>query len=108
MSRVAPAAGPGYFLVGDAATFIDPIFSSGVCMGMSSGAEVGRAIVAVVQQGQAPALLRRRYIRFVRHSSAAFFRLVELYYDHSFRELFLTGPGPLAGHRAVMSILSGY
>jgi hypothetical protein len=106
--RCAPFAGPGYFLVGDAATFIDPIFSSGVCMGMSSGAEVGRAIIAAVQQGQDPALLQRRYIRFVKESSAAFFRLVDLYYDHSFRELFLTGQGPLEVHRAAMAILAGY
>jgi flavin-dependent dehydrogenase len=105
--RCAPFAGPGYFLVGDAATFIDPIFSTGVCMGMSSGAEVGRAIVAAVRGGEDPALLRRRYIRFVKESSAAFFRLVELYYDHSFRELFLNGQGPLEVHRAAMSILAG-
>ncbi|MBW8878702.1 MAG: tryptophan 7-halogenase [Acidobacteria bacterium] len=105
--RCAPYAGPGYFLAGDAATFIDPIFSTGVCLGMMSGAEAGRAIVAAVQQGQAPAPLRRRYIRFVEESSAAFFRLVELFYDHSFRELFLHGQGPLQMHRAAMSILAG-
>jgi flavin-dependent dehydrogenase len=105
--RCAPYAGPGYFLAGDAATFIDPIFSTGVCMGMMSGAEAGRAIVAALQQGQDPALLRRRYIRFIEQSSAAFFRLVDLYYDHSFRELFLNGQGPLQVHRAAMSILAG-
>ena len=105
--RCAPYAGPGYFLAGDAATFIDPIFSTGVCLGMMSGAEAGRAIVAAVQQGQDPALLRRSYIRLIEESSAAFFRLVELYYDHSFRELFLHGQGPLQVHRAAMSILAG-
>ncbi|HEV7504317.1 MAG TPA: tryptophan 7-halogenase [Thermoanaerobaculia bacterium] len=105
--RCAPYAGPGYFLVGDAATFIDPIFSTGVCLGMMSGAEAGRAIVAIVQKGEAPAPLRRRYIRFIQQSSAAFFRLVDWYYDHSFRELFLNGTGPLQVHRAAMSILSG-
>jgi flavin-dependent dehydrogenase len=106
--RCAPCAGPGYFLVGDAATFIDPIFSTGVCMGMMSGAEAARAIIAAVKEGQEPARLRRRYIRFVNESSAMFFRLVDLYYDHSFRELFLNGQGPLQVHRAAMSILSGY
>jgi flavin-dependent dehydrogenase len=106
--RCAPYAGPGYFLAGDAATFIDPIFSTGVCMGMMSGAEVGRAILAAVQRGEDPAALRRRYIRFINGSSSTFFRLVELYYDHSFRELFLTGQGPLQVHRAAMAILSGW
>ncbi|HEX4963091.1 MAG TPA: NAD(P)/FAD-dependent oxidoreductase [Thermoanaerobaculia bacterium] len=105
--RCAPYAGPGYFLAGDAATFIDPIFSTGVCLGMMSGAEAGRAILAALRQGEDPARLRRRYVRFVEQSSAAFFRLVELYYDHSFRELFLHGQGPLQVHRAAMSILAG-
>lgn len=105
--RCAPYAGPGYFLAGDAATFIDPIFSTGVCMGMMSGAEAGRAIFAAVREGKDPARLRRRYIRFVDQSSSAFFRLVGMYYDHSFRELFLNGQGPLQVHRAAMSILAG-
>ena len=105
--RCAPYAGPGYFLAGDAATFIDPIFSTGVCMGMMSGVEAGRAITAIVQQGAAPAPLRRKYIRYIDGSSSAFFRLVALYYDHSFRELFLNGQGPLQVHRAAMSMLAG-
>jgi flavin-dependent dehydrogenase len=106
--RCAPYAGPGYFLVGDAATFIDPVFSSGVCMGMMTGAEAARAIIAAVRQKAEPARLRRRYNRFVKGSSSTFFRLIDLYYDHSFRELFLNGQGPLQVHRAAMSILSGY
>src|SRR3954471_24897968 len=106
--RCAPYAGPGYFLAGDAATFIDPIFSTGVCMGMMSGAEVGRAIIAAVQRGEDLEALRRRYIRFVKGSSSTFFRLVDMYYDHSFRELFLNGTGPLQVHRAAMAILSGW
>ncbi|MFL6260423.1 MAG: NAD(P)/FAD-dependent oxidoreductase [Thermoanaerobaculia bacterium] len=106
--RCAPYAGPGYFLAGDAATFIDPIFSTGVCMGMMSGAEAGRAIIAAVQRGEDLATLRRRYIRFIKGSSSTFFRLVEMYYDHSFRELFLNGQGPLQVHRAAMAILAGH
>ena len=105
--RCAPYAGPGYFLAGDAATFIDPIFSTGVCMGMMSGAEIGKAIIAAVQRGEDLGELRRRYVRFVEQSSSAFFRLVGMYYDHSFRELFLNGEGPLQVHRAAMAILAG-
>jgi len=104
--RCAPYAGPGYFLIGDAATFIDPIFSTGVCMGMMSGTEAARAIIAA-SQGEDVERLRRRYNRFIADTSGPFFRLVSLYYDHSFRELFLNGQGPLQVHRAAMSILAG-
>ncbi len=76
---------------------------------MMSGAEAGRNVVALLR-GTAGNVnrLRRRYRRFVRDSSESFFRLVRLYYDHSFRELFLDGKGPLDIHRAVISILAGH
>ncbi|MES1211628.1 MAG: NAD(P)/FAD-dependent oxidoreductase, partial [Acidobacteriota bacterium] len=105
--RCAPYAGPGYFLVGDAAVFVDPIFSTGVCMGMMSGREAARGISALLA-GASPARVRRDYIRYVEGSSSVFFRLIDLYYQHSFRELFLNGEGPLHVHDAAMSLLAGY
>ena len=105
--RCMPYAGPGHFLAGDAATFMDPIFSTGVCLGMMSGARAGEGILAILRQGASPARVRRDYVRFVSESSAPFFRMIELYYQHSFRELFLEGEGPLQVHRAIMSVLAG-
>jgi flavin-dependent dehydrogenase len=105
--RCRPYAGPGYFLIGDAATFLDPIFSTGVCLGMMTGARAAEGILAILRQGVRPQRIRRDYIRYVEESSGPFFRLVELYYQHSFRELFLNGEGPLQVHRAVLSILAG-
>jgi hypothetical protein len=40
--------------------------------------------------------------------TAVFFRLIRQYYDHSFRELFLNGTGPLQMHRAVLAALAGH
>jgi 2-polyprenyl-6-methoxyphenol hydroxylase-like FAD-dependent oxidoreductase len=106
--RCHPYAGPGHFLAGDAATFLDPIFSTGVCLGMMSGREAARCVEALVRGTAGPEVLRRRYIRFVEGSTAVFFRLVRRYYEHSFRELFLNGTGPLEIHRAVISVLAGH
>ena len=106
--RCSPYAGPGYFLVGDAAVFVDPIFSTGVCMGMMSGVEAGRGITALLRGTSSPEKVRRSYIRFVDGSSSAFFGLIDRYYRHSFRELFLNGTGPLRVHQATMSLLAGY
>jgi flavin-dependent dehydrogenase len=105
--RCEPYAGPGYFLAGDAATFVDPIFSTGVCLGMMSGAKAARGIVAMTRHGASPERVRREYVRYVAGSSAPFFRLVEQYYDQSFRELFLSGSGPLRVHQAVLAVLAG-
>lgn len=106
--RCDPYAGPGYFLVGDAATFVDPIFSTGVCLGMMGGRLAGESIAAIIQGGADPGRLRREYIRYVKGSSSVFFRLVYGYYRHSFRELILSGTGPLDIPAAVISALGGH
>jgi flavin-dependent dehydrogenase len=105
--RCRPCSGPGYFLVGDSATFVDPIFSTGVCLAMMSATEAARGIAAMLRGGSSPEAVRRRYNRFVKESSEPFFRMVRGYYRHSFRELFVNGTGPLAVHKAALSVLAG-
>lgn len=102
-----PYAGPGYFLCGDAATFVDPVFSTGVCLGMVAGEQAAKAIASIVHEGRRPKAARRAFLRYVEGSSSAFFRLVRLFYRHQFRELFLEGQGPFSIHLATLAILSG-
>ncbi len=104
--RCAPYAGPGYFLVGDAATFVDPIFSTGVCLAMMSAVQAAEEVAGLLA-GAPAKIARRRYIRFVEGSSTAFFRMVDLFYAPSFRDLFMSGKGPLKIHRAFISLLAG-
>jgi len=106
--RCEPFAGPGYFLVGDAAAFIDPIFSTGVCMGMMSAVRAAEGVIDILHRRADARRVRRRYIRFVRTSSASFFRMIDLYYRHSFRELFLHGQGPLKLREATIALLAGH
>jgi 2-polyprenyl-6-methoxyphenol hydroxylase-like FAD-dependent oxidoreductase len=106
--RCRPYAGPGYFLLGDAAAFMDPIFSTGVCLGMMSAAEAVRQIVALSKLEVTPEHARRQYIRYVEGSTGVFFKLIRSYYEHGFREMFLNGSGPLKMHRAILSILAGH
>jgi flavin-dependent dehydrogenase len=103
-----PYAGPGFFLVGDAATFVDPVFSTGVCLGMMSAALAADAAKAILRDGQNASHLVRNYRRYVLRSSSVLFRMVRAYYTHSFREVFLHGMGPFEIHRAVISILAGH
>jgi flavin-dependent dehydrogenase len=105
--RCSPYAAPGCFLVGDAATFLDPIFSTGICLGMVGGQEVARHLLAVLG-GADPEPRRRAWRRFVDGSSAPLFRLVHRYYQHPFRELLIQGAGPLEVHRALFSVLAGH
>jgi hypothetical protein len=77
-------------------------------MGMMSGVEAAHGITALLRGTSSPEEVRRSYIRFVDGSSSAFFGLIDRYYQHSFRELFLNGTGPLRVHQATLSLLAGY
>ncbi len=105
--KCKPYAGPGYFLIGDAAAFLDPIFSTGVTLAMTSAVEASRKIVAVLKGQLSPHKAQRQYAKFVHDSTYVFWRLIRGSYKHSFRELFLNGSGPLQMHSAVISILAG-
>lgn len=102
-----PYAGPGYFLVGDSAVFLDPIFSTGVCLGMNSAIDAAGLIRKLLDKTIRPSAARRGYIRRVQTASGVFFKFINLFYQHAFRELFLHGQGPLQVHRAVISALAG-
>lgn len=102
-----PYAGPGYFLVGDAATFLDPIFSSGVTLAMIGAQQAAGNVIELLTGRRTAAGARRDYIRAIERGSGVFYRLIEQFYTHSFRELFLNGRGPLQVHNAVLSVLAG-
>jgi flavin-dependent dehydrogenase len=106
--RCEPFAGPGYFLVGDAATFIDPIFSTGVCLGMMGGVAAAERVVQLVKGTGNPDALRKSYIKYVNAATSRFFHMIRMYYHHSFRELFMEGEGPFQVEKAVISLLAGH
>ena len=43
--RCRPYAADGYFLIGDAAAFMDPVFSTGVCVAMTEAAHTAGLLV---------------------------------------------------------------
>ncbi|MEM7051176.1 MAG: NAD(P)/FAD-dependent oxidoreductase [Acidobacteriota bacterium] len=106
--RCAPACGPGYFLLGDAATFVDPIFSTGVYLGMAGATAASDGLTEALAGRRSPAAIRRRYRRFVDRSTRPYLRLIQQFYDPAFRDLLLAGAGPLQLHRAVLSLLAGH
>lgn len=103
----SPQAGPGYFLVGDAGCFLDPVFSTGVTLAMVGGNEAAKLAIDMFDGKIAPARAQRQYIQLVERSTGLLWKLIRKYYDHSLRELFLTGQGPYKVHRAIISILAG-
>jgi flavin-dependent dehydrogenase len=74
--RSTHVTGDGYILIGDAAGFIDPLFSSGVMLAMSSAAFAVEAVRARLDGDPATAALMRGYERKQRHGLKAFSWLI--------------------------------
>lgn len=102
-----PYAGDGYFLVGDAACFLDPIFSTGVTLAMMGGKVAAELAIETLAGRLSSAKAAKKYSKFIRQTTGVFWSLIRGYYRHSFRELFMNGTGPLSVHKAVISILAG-
>jgi len=105
--RCRPMVGPGYFLLGDAATFMDPVFSTGVCLGMMHGKHVGELLPEVLAGRLDARAARQQFVDASQTPTRAFTRMIDLFYKHEFRELFLSGAGPLNMHGATLSLLAG-
>ncbi len=99
--------GDRHILVGDAYTFIDPVFSSGVLLAMNS-AEVGAdAVDAYLRDPQqAPALLRR-FDRIVRGGMHSFTWFIYRMTNPTIRQLFMAPSKTLGMQAAVLSLLAG-
>ena len=69
--------------------------------------EAARQVEAVLREGRDPRRARRAYERYLARTTAPFFRLVRSYYRHPFRELLVSGGGPLGVDRATLSLLAG-
>ncbi len=105
--RCRPYAGPGYFLVGDAACFLDPIFSTGATLAMMTGNHVAGLVARTLRGEMTDRAARRQHIAFVERTTRPFWRLIRNYYRHPFRELFMDGGGPLQMPGAIISVLAG-
>lgn len=105
--RCQPYAGPGYFMVGDAASFLDPIFSTGVTLAMVSAQHTAETVGGLLKGSVTASSARQKHIDFVTQSCEPFWRLIRGYYKHSFRELFMEGQGPFRMQKAIISILAG-
>jgi hypothetical protein len=78
--------------VGDAAGFMDPIFSAGVFLAMWSGKLASETVVESIKRGTTGGRGFARYEKRVRRGLTFYWRVVENYYTTPFMELFLQPP----------------
>jgi len=101
-------AGDRWMLAGDAGSFLDPVFSTGVAIALESGLEAGRAMADGLAAGDLSLRSFASYARRQRQRYASFRRFVVGFYTPEFRDLFFAeSPSPQM-FRALVTVFAGY
>lgn len=99
--------GPRLLRVGDAAGFMDPIFSVGVYLAMHSGKLAAEAICQSLAAGDDGAQRFRRYEKHVFRVMKSYWKMVEKFYTRPFMELFFRPNPQFQIPDAIVAILAG-
>ncbi|HEX8411499.1 MAG TPA: NAD(P)/FAD-dependent oxidoreductase [Thermoanaerobaculia bacterium] len=103
--RMSNLAGSNYALIGDAAGFLDPIFSTGVFMAMKSADMAANAVAQRLRTGSMDAL--HKYESDMQRGLDQYLRFIQHFYDRDFMEVFLQ-PSERGGLlTAVVGVLAG-
>src|SRR5215472_12638628 len=105
--RSAHLYGDRWLLTGDAAGFIDPIFSSGVFLAVFSGELCADALNEVLDHPPKAKRLFPRYERSVKRAMDVYLRFVNAWYTKEFIEVFLAPRNVLGLAPAVNAVLGG-
>ncbi len=101
-------AGDGYLLAGDAAEFMDPIFSTGVILAMRSGQMAGQELAKTLKAGRAPRASEfASYENAFRRWTRNHFAMIDAFYGPGFGNVFLTPKNTLGMVKAVIALLAG-
>lgn len=103
--RMEKIAGPNFALIGDAAGFLDPIFSTGVFMAMKSADFASNAIAARLNTGSMAGL--DRYQREFTRGLDKYLRFIEHFYDREFLEVFFNPTERFGLLEAIVGVLAG-
>lgn len=76
--------GPGWFLIGDAACFFDPIFSGGVFVTMATGTMAGEHVARILEEPAREAELQDRYTRLFKTGIDTYARVIYAYYESEY------------------------
>ena len=100
--------GPNWLLCGDAAGFIDPVFSSGVYLALSSATAATTAVHEALTDPPSARRAFARYAAAVRRELAVYRRVVRGWYRPEFVEIMMHPSDRFELRQAVTSLLSGH
>jgi flavin-dependent dehydrogenase len=100
-------AGDGYILIGDAAAFIDPLFSSGVMMAMSSAAFAAEVVHAWLDDRKLGEQLMHIYERKLRRGLNSLSWLIYRINTPMLRDIFMSSFDLFSTRNGLLAILAG-
>jgi FADH2-dependent halogenase len=98
---------PRTLRIGDAAGFMDPIFSAGVYLAMWSGKLASEVVQKALDRGDDGARDALKFERRVRDGMQFYWQMVEYYYTTPFMELFLQPSNHAGLLEAINAVLAG-
>ena len=103
----ARMTGPGWVMVGDAFAFIDPVFSSGVYLGMNSGEHAASVVDGTLRDPASEARLQRAMEKRLKRGLKHFSWFIYRFTTPVMRRLFAQPRNVLQIEQAVISMLAG-
>ncbi|HEX7831266.1 MAG TPA: NAD(P)/FAD-dependent oxidoreductase [Thermoanaerobaculia bacterium] len=100
-------AGDRWILAGDAGSFLDPVFSTGVSIAMESGIEAAQALDEAHRKNSFSARQFKKFSQRQARRFRTFRRFVIGFYTPQFRDLFFKANPPRLLFRSVVTILAG-
>ncbi len=101
-------AGDRFVLVGDAAAFIDPVFSTGVYLGMVGAFRAAEAVSSALEAKRFDRAQFLAYEREVAKNVATYRRFVKGFYTPEFVEVLMAPSDWLSLRAAITSLLAGF
>jgi flavin-dependent dehydrogenase len=101
-------AGDRWLVAGDAGSFLDPVFSTGVAIALESGLEAAQAVSKGLAAGDLSHASFTRFARRQRQRYVSFRRFVLAFYTPEFRDLFFSEDPPPGMFRALVTVFAGY
>jgi flavin-dependent dehydrogenase len=100
-------AGDRWILAGDAGSFLDPVFSTGVSIAMESGIEAAAELHRALPRNDFSAASFAAFSRRQRKRFETFRRFVVGFYTPQFRDVFFSPEPPTLIFRSVATMLAG-
>ena len=101
------SSGQNYLLAGDAYTFVDPMFSSGVLMAMTTAVAAAEAVDTCLKEPARAAAALKEFDRVSRHGPKEYSWFIYRVTNPTMRDLFMAPRNVLRMKEAMLGLLAG-